>query len=415
MPESPFLKRNRLNNLSYAIRGPIFDKAQQLESSGQKIINLNIGNPAPFGFDVPDEMMHDMIANLRNAQGYSHHLGIFAARKAVMHYTQQQGIHGVAMEDVFIGNGVSELIIMSMQAIVNEGDEILIPSPDYPLWTTAVALTGGKPVHYICDEASDWNPDIMDIKSKITSRTKGIVLINPNNPTGAVYEESVLKAIVKMAKEHKLIIFSDEIYDKILYDGNKHFPVASLSDDVLIFTFGGLSKNYRAAGFRGGWLILSGPVHRAKSISEGLNLLASMRLCANVPTQFAIQTALGGYQSIDDLVAPTGRLTKQRDLMHYLLTDIPGITCVKPKGALYLFPKFDLKKFDIADDEEFAYKLLEEKHVLIVPGSGFNYPNKDHFRVVFLPQQDELELAARLMRSFFDNYSTSPSKVVAEV
>ena len=415
MPESPYLKSNRLNNLSYAIRGPIFDKAQQLESSGQKIINLNIGNPAPFGFDVPDEIIQDMIANLRNAQGYSHHLGIFAARKAVMHYTQQQGIHSVTIDDVFIGNGVSELIIMSMQAIVNEGDEILIPSPDYPLWTTAVALTGGKPVHYKCDEASDWNPDIMDIKSKINSRTKGIVLINPNNPTGAVYEESVLKAIVKIAQEHKLIVFSDEIYDKILYDGSKHFPVASLSDDVLIFTFGGLSKNYRAAGFRGGWLILSGLVHRAKSISEGLNLLASMRLCANVPTQFAIQTALGGYQSIDDLVAPKGRLTKQRDLMHYLLTDIPGITCVKPKGALYLFPKFDLKKFDIKNDEEFAYKLLEEKHVLIVPGSGFNYPTKDHFRVVFLPQQDELEHAARLMRSFFDHYNASPSKVLAEV
>jgi alanine-synthesizing transaminase len=403
MPETPYLKSDRLNDLSYAIRGPIFDKAQQLEAMGQKIINLNIGNPAPFGFDVPDEIIHDMILNLRNAQGYSHHLGIFSARKAVMHYTQQQGIHGVTIDDVFIGNGVSELILMSMQAIVNQGDEILIPSPDYPLWTTAVALSGGKPVHYICDEEADWNPDIEDIRSRITSRTKGIVLINPNNPTGAVYDEDVLKAIVKICQEHRLIIFSDEIYDKILYDRAVHYPVAALSDDVLTFTYGGLSKNYRAAGFRGGWLVLSGPVHRAKSITEGLNLLASMRLCANVPTQYAIQTALGGYQSIKDLVCPEGRLTKQRDLIHYMMTDIPGITCVKPKGALYLFPKMDFRKFDFAGDEDFAYRLLEEKHVLIVPGTGFNHRDNAHFRIVFLPQVDELEHAGKLIRSFLDH------------
>lgn len=403
MPETPYLKSDRLNDLSYAIRGPIFDKAQQLEAMGQKIINLNIGNPAPFGFDVPDEIIHDMILNLRNAQGYSHHLGIFSARKAVMHYTQQQGIHGVTIDDVFIGNGVSELILMSMQAIVNQGDEILIPSPDYPLWTTAVALSGGKPVHYICDEEADWNPDIEDIRSRITSRTKGIVLINPNNPTGAVYDEDVLKAIVKICQEHRLIIFSDEIYDKILYDRAVHYPVAALSDDVLTFTYGGLSKNYRAAGFRGGWLVLSGPVHRAKSITEGLNLLASMRLCANVPTQYAIQTALGGYQSIKDLVCPEGRLTKQRDLIHYMMTDIPGITCVKPKGALYLFPKMDLRKFDFAGDKDFAYRLLEEKHVLIVPGTGFNHRDNAHFRIVFLPQVDELEHAGKLIRSFLDH------------
>ena len=403
MPETPYLKSDRLNDLSYAIRGPIFDKAQQLEAMGQKIINLNIGNPAPFGFDVPDEIIHDMILNLRNAQGYSHHLGIFSARKAVMHYTQQQGIHGVTIDDVFIGNGVSELILMSMQAIVNQGDEILIPSPDYPLWTTAVALSGGKPVHYICDEEADWNPDIEDIRSRITSRTKGIVLINPNNPTGAVYDEDVLKAIVKICQEHRLIIFSDEIYDKILYDIAVHYPVAALSDDVLTFTYGGLSKNYRAAGFRGGWLVLSGPVHRAKSITEGLNLLASMRLCANVPTQYAIQTALGGYQSIKDLVCSEGRLTKQRDLIHYMMTDIPGITCVKPKGALYLFPKMDLRKFDFAGDEDFAYRLLEEKHVLIVPGTGFNHRDNAHFRIVFLPQVDELEHAGKLIRSFLDH------------
>lgn len=412
MPDSPFLKSDRLNNLSYAIRGPIFDKAQQLEAMGQKIINLNIGNPAPFGFDVPDEIIYDMILNLRNAQGYSHHLGIFSARKAVMHYTQQQGIHGVTIDDIFIGNGVSELILMSMQSVVNDGDEILIPSPDYPLWTTAVSLSGGKPVHYICDEDSEWNPDIDDIRAKISRKTKGIVIINPNNPTGAVYDKEILKAIIKLAQEHKLIIFSDEIYDKILYDGSKHHPMAALSDDVLIFTYGGLSKNYRAAGFRGGWLILSGPVHRAKSLTEGLNLLASMRLCANVPTQYAIQTALGGYQSIDDLVSTEGRLTKQRDLIYYLMTDIPGITCVKPKGALYLFPKINMKKFDFADDEDFAYRLLEEKHVLVVPGSGFNFATKDHFRIVFLPQIDELEHAAKLIRGFFSHYSLSNSNVL---
>lgn len=412
MPDSPFLKSDRLNNLSYAIRGPIFDKAQQLEAMGQKIINLNIGNPAPFGFDVPDEIIYDMILNLRNAQGYSHHLGIFSARKAVMHYTQQQGIHGVTIDDIFIGNGVSELILMSMQSVVNDGDEILIPSPDYPLWTTAVSLSGGKPVHYICDEDSEWNPDIDDIRAKISRKTKGIVIINPNNPTGAVYDKEILKAIIKLAQEHKLIIFSDEIYDKILYDGSKHHPMAALSDDVLIFTYGGLSKNYRAAGFRGGWLIISGPVHRAKSLTEGLNLLASMRLCANVPTQYAIQTALGGYQSIDDLVSTEGRLTKQRDLIYYLMTDIPGITCVKPKGALYLFPKINMKKFDFADDEDFAYRLLEEKHVLVVPGSGFNFATKDHFRIVFLPQIDELEHAAKLIRGFFSHYSLSNSNVL---
>jgi alanine-synthesizing transaminase len=410
MSDTLFFKSDRLQNLSYAIRGPIFDKAQQLEASGQKIINLNIGNPAPFGFDVPDEIVHDMIVNLRNAQGYSHHLGIFSARKAVMHYTQQQGVQGVTMDDVYIGNGVSELIMMSMQAVINPGDEILVPSPDYPLWTTAISLSGGKAVHYICDESADWNPDIEDIKSKITPKTKGIVIINPNNPTGAVYEKDVLQSIIKLAQEHQLIIFSDEIYDKILYDGHTHHPVAAMADDVLIFTYGGLSKNYRAAGFRGGWLILSGAVHKAKSISEGLNLLASMRLCANVPTQYAIQTALGGYQSIHDLVAKNGRLTRQRDLIYYMMTDIPGISCVKPKGALYLFPKIDMSKFDFKNDEDFAYRLLEEKHILIVPGSGFNHQDNHHFRIVFLPQADELEHAARQMASFFSHSTQSADK-----
>ncbi|RYU94857.1 pyridoxal phosphate-dependent aminotransferase [Emticicia agri] len=402
--QQPINKSNRLNNLSYAIRGPVFEKAQQLEAMGQKIINLNIGNPAPFGFDVPDEIIYDMIMNIRNAQGYSHHLGIFPARKAIMHYTQQLGIHGVTIDDIFIGNGVSELIVMTMQALLNEGDEILLPSPDYPLWTTSVALSGGKPVHYICDEESDWNPDLDDIRRKINRKTKGIVLINPNNPTGAVYSKEVLEGIVKMAAEHNLIIFSDEIYDKILYDGNKHIPVATLSDDVFIMTYGGLSKNYRAAGFRGGWVILSGAVHKAKSFVEGFNLLASMRLCANVPTQYAIQTALGGYQSINDLVAPEGRLCKQRDLIHYKMTDIPGITCVKPKGALYLFPKIDLRKFSFKDDEQFVFDLLSEQKVLVVSGTGFNYIKNDHFRIVFLPSAEELETASNRIRYFLEGH-----------
>jgi len=402
--QQPINKSNRLNNLSYAIRGPVFDKAQQLEAMGQKIINLNIGNPAPFGFDVPDEIIYDMIMNIRNAQGYSHHLGIFPARKAIMHYTQQIGIHGVTIDDIFIGNGVSELIVMTMQALLNEGDEILLPSPDYPLWTTSVALSGGKPVHYLCDEESDWNPDLDDIRRKINRKTKGIVVINPNNPTGAVYSKEVLEGIVKLAAEHNLIIFSDEIYDKILYDGNKHIPIATLSDDVFIMTYGGLSKNYRAAGFRGGWVILSGAVQKAKSFVEGFNLLASMRLCANVPTQYAIQTALGGYQSINDLVAPEGRLCKQRDLIHYKLTDIPGITCVKPKGALYLFPKIDLRKFSFKDDEQFVFDLLSEQKVLVVSGTGFNYVKNDHFRIVFLPSAEELETASNRIRFFLDGH-----------
>ena len=400
--EGEIKKSDRLNNLSYAIRGPVFDKAQQLEAMGHKIINLNIGNPAPFGFDVPDEIVSDMIMNIRNAQGYSHHLGIFSARKAVMHYTQQIGIKDVQMEDIFIGNGVSELIVMCMQALLNNGDEILIPSPDYPLWTTAVALSAGKPVHYICDEQSDWNPDVADIRSKITSKTKAIIIINPNNPTGAVYEKHILQEIVDLAEEHNLIIFSDEIYDKILYDGAVHIPAATLSEKVFFMTFGGLSKNYRAAGFRGGWVIPSGGKSRAKSFLEGLTLLASMRLCANVPTQYAIQTALGGYQSINDLVAEGGRLKKQRDLIHYKLTDIPGITCVKPKGALYVFPKIDLKKFNLKNDEQFALDLLTSQKVFIISGTGFNHYDNAHFRAVFLPETDTLDLACNRIAEYLN-------------
>jgi alanine-synthesizing transaminase len=402
-----FKKSERLTNLSYAIRGPIFDKAQALEAAGHKIINLNIGNPAPFGFDVPDEIMEDMILNMRNAQGYCHHLGIFPARKAIMHYTQQIGIEDVRIEDIFLGNGVSELIVMCMQALINPGDEILIPSPDYPLWTTAVGLSGGKAVHYVCDEESDWNPDIDDMTSKVTSKTKAIVLINPNNPTGAVYEKDILEKIVALAAEKKLIVFSDEIYDKILFDGHKHVPTASLSNDVFFMTFGGLSKNYRATGFRGGWVIASGAKEKAKSYLEGLNLLASMRLCANVPTQYAIQTALGGYQSINDLVNEGGRLRKQRDLIHYRLTDIPGITCVKPKGALYVFPKIDLKQFSFKDDAQFTMDLLTEQRILVVSGSGFNNFDKAHFRIVFLPNSETLVQAVNGISELLDERRVS--------
>jgi alanine-synthesizing transaminase len=330
-------------------------------------------------------------------------LGIFSARKAIMHYTQQIGIQGVTIDDIFIGNGVSELIVMTMQALLNDGDEILIPSPDYPLWTTSVALSGGKPVHYICDEESDWNPDLDDIRRKITRKTKGIVVINPNNPTGAVYDKDILEGIIKIAAEHNLIVFADEIYDKILFDGAKHIPMASLSDDVFVMTYSGLSKNYRATGFRGGWVILSGATLRAKSFVEGFTLLASLRLCANVLAQYAIQTALGGYQSINDLVAPNGRLCKQRDLIHYRMTDIPGITCVKPKGALYLFPKIDLRKFSFKDDDQFTYDLLCEQKVLVVSGTGFNYLKPDHFRIVFLASSEELETASSRIRNFLDH------------
>jgi len=410
-----FLKSQRLNNLKYEIRGATYEKALELESLGFKIHNLNIGNPAPFGFDSPDEIVHDIIMNIRNAQGYSDSRGLFSARKAVMHYTQTIGIPDVEISDIFIGNGVSELILLSMQALINPGDEILVPSPDYPLWTAAIALSGGKPVHYICDEEADWNPDLEDMESKITSRTKGIVLINPNNPTGAVYEKDVLMRIAKMAEEHGLIIFSDEIYDKILYDGAVHYPMGTMVHDTLCVSYGGLSKNYRSAGFRGGWMILSGAKHKAKSYVEGLLLLASMRLCANVPTQYAIQTALGGYQSIKELVMPTGRLHKQMNLIYDRLTAIPGITCVKPKGSLYVFPKIDLKKFGLVNDEKFVYDLLSEQKVLVVAGTGFNYITDDHFRIVFLPTMDELNQAMDKLEYFLETRRVLSTRTVEDV
>ena len=410
-----FLKSQRLNNLRYEIRGATYEKALELESQGYKIHNLNIGNPAPFGFDSPDEIVHDIIMNLRNAQGYSDSRGLFAARKAVMHYSQNRGIQNVEIGDIFIGNGVSELILLSMQALLNPGDEILVPSPDYPLWTASIALSGGKPVHYICDEQSDWNPDLEDLESKITSKTKGIVIINPNNPTGAVYEKDVLEKLARIAEAHKLIIFSDEIYDKILFDGAVHYPMGTLVNDTLCVTYGGLSKNYRSAGFRGGWMILSGAKQKAKSYIEGILLLASMRLCANVPTQYGIQTALGGYQSINELVVPGGRLHQQMNLIYDRLTAIPGITCVKPKGALYVFPKIDLKKFGLHTDEQFVYDLLSEQKVLVVAGTGFNYISDDHFRIVILPTVDELNMAMNKLQLFLENRKVLSNRMIEDV
>lgn len=397
------LKSERLVHLKYDIRGPVYEKSLELESQGYKIISLNIGNPATFGFDAPDEIVHDIILNIRNAQGYADSRGLFAARKAVMHHTQNIGLPGITINDIYIGNGVSELIMLAMQALLNEGDEVLIPSPDYPLWTASVAFCGGKPIHYSCNEAADWNPDLADLESKITARTRAIVVINPNNPTGAVYAKSVLEGIARVAERHKLIVFSDEIYDRILYDDNVHYPIAKMVHDTLCITMGGLSKNYRAAGFRGGWLILSGARQRAKSYIEGLTLLASMRLCANVPTQYAIQTALGGYQSIKDLVVPAGRLHKQIMLAYNRMIAIPGVTCVKPRGALYIFPKIDFSQFNIASDEEFVYDLLTEQKVLVVAGTGFNYADNDHFRIVCLPTVDELTVALDRIEAFLES------------
>lgn len=397
------LKSSRLDSLRYDIRGPVYEKALQLQREGYKITSLNIGNPAAFGFETPDEIIHDIIMNIRNAQGYADSRGLFSARKAVMQYYQSQGVKNIEIDDVFIGNGVSELIALVMTALLNTNDEILIPSPDYPLWTTSVSLAGGTPIHYVCDEVSDWNPDLKDIESKITKKTRGIVLINPNNPTGAVYEKEIVEGIVRLAEKHKLIVFADEIYDKILYDNAVHHSTAGMSDDTLIITMGGMSKNYRAAGFRGGWMILTGAKHKAKSYIEGLSFMASMRLCSNVITQYGIQTALGGYQSIDDLVNSSGRLYKQMELSYQKLIDIPGITCVRPKGAMYLFPKIDLKQFNFKNDGDFVLSLLEDQRILVVGGGGFNYKEPDHFRIVFLPHLEQLGIAMDKIGLHFEN------------
>ena len=393
-------KSHKLANVCYDIRGPVLDHANLLEEEGQRIIKLNIGNPGAFGLDAPDEIMHDVIHNLRNAQGYCHSKGLFAARKAVMQAAQTQGIKNVVVDDVIMGNGVSELIVMSMQGLLNDGDEVLIPSPDYPLWTAAVAMAGGTPKHYLCDEADDWQPDIADIESKITPQTKGIVVINPNNPTGAVYSENNLKQIVALAEKHNLVVFADEIYDRILYDGAQHIPLATLVKDVLCLTFNGLSKTYRLAGFRSGWIVISGAKHRAGSYIEGLEMLASMRLCANVPAMLAVQTALGGYQSINDLTLPGGRLKEQRDLAYDMITKIPGVSCVKPKSAMYLYPKLDPAVYPIVDDQNMVLDLLKEERVLLVQGSAFNSVDKQHFRIVFLPDKAQLTEAIERLTAF---------------
>ncbi len=398
-------KSNKLANVCYDIRGPVLKHAKRLEDEGQRILKLNIGNPAPFGFEAPEEILQDVIRNLPTAQGYSDSKGLFSARKAVMQYYQQKQVEGVTIEDIYLGNGVSELIVMCMQALLNNGDEVLIPAPDYPLWTAAVSLAGGKPVHYLCDEQANWWPDLADIKAKITPNTKALVLINPNNPTGAVYPKEVLEGMVELARQHNLVLFSDEIYDKILYDGAVHISTASLAPDVLCLTFNGLSKSYRVAGFRSGWVAISGPKHKAASYIEGLDILANMRLCANVPAQHAIQTALGGYQSINDLVLPPGRLLEQRNRAWELLNDIPGVSCVKPMGALYAFPRIDPKVCPIHNDEKFVLDLLLSEKLLIVQGTAFNWPWPDHFRVVTLPRVDDLELAIRRIGNFLKTYS----------
>jgi alanine-synthesizing transaminase len=397
-------KSSKLNNVCYDIRGPVLELAQQMEEEGQKIIKLNIGNVGVFGFDPPEEIQLDMIRNLPNSAAYSDSKGIFSARKAIMHYCQEKGIQGVTLDDIYTGNGVSELIVLAMNALLNADDEVLVPAPDYPLWTAAVSLSSGTPKHYLCDEAQDWSPDIADIKAKITSKTKAIVVINPNNPTGALYSDEVLKDIIALARGHNLIIFADEIYDKTLFDGEKHTSIAALSTDVVTVTFNGLSKNYRACGYRSGWMVVSGNKASAKDYIEGLNMLSSMRLCANVPGQNAIQTALGGYQSIDDLVGEGGRLRRQRDLAWDLVTKIPGVTCVKPKAALYLFPKLDPEMYPIENDQEFIADLLREEKVLLVQGSGFNWPKPDHFRIVFLPHEDVLREAIARLAKFLERY-----------
>lgn len=399
-----FEKSSKLDNVLYDVRGPVVDEAGRMEEEGKEILKLNIGNPYPFGFSAPQEVILDMLSNVRTSQGYSDSRGIFSARKAIMQYCQLRGIPNVTMNDIYTGNGVSELINLCMQALLNNGDEILIPAPDYPLWTATATLSGGKVVHYICDEQSEWYPDMDDIRSKITDKTKAIVIINPNNPTGAVYPKEVLEQIVQIAREHELIIFSDEIYDRLVMDQYQHTSIASLAPDLFCVTFSGLSKSHMIAGFRIGWMVLSGPKNRAKGYIEGLNMLSSMRLCSNVPAQSIVQTALGGYQSVNEYIQPGGRIYEQREYIYKALTDIPGITAVKPKAAFYIFPKIDVEKFHIENDEQFALDFLHEKQVLLVPGKGFNWHQPDHFRVVYLPNILQLEKAAKKLGDFLSSY-----------
>ncbi|MBK6999219.1 MAG: pyridoxal phosphate-dependent aminotransferase [Rhodoferax sp.] len=397
-------KSAKLANVCYDIRGPIMDLARQMEEEGQKIIKLNIGNLAPFGFDSPEEIQQDMIRNLPNSAGYSDSKGIFAARKAVMHETQRLGVKGVTLDDIYLGNGASELIVMSTNALLDVGDELLLPAPDYPLWTAAASLSGGTPVHYLCDESNGWMPNLDDIRARITPKTKGIVVINPNNPTGALYARELLQGIVDIARQHGLVIFADEVYDKVLYDGVTHTAMASLSEDVLTLTFNSLSKSYRSCGYRAGWLVVSGDKRAARDYIEGLNMLSNMRLCSNVPGQWAIQTALGGYQSINELVGEGGRLRRQRDLAYELITDLPGVSCVKPSAALYMFPRLDPAMYPIPDDQEFFLEVLQETRVMLVQGTGFNWPTTDHFRIVFLPHEDDLREAIGRLARFLELY-----------
>ncbi|MDH2054339.1 pyridoxal phosphate-dependent aminotransferase [Achromobacter marplatensis] len=406
----PIKKSSKLAHVLYDIRGPIMDRAKQMEDEGQQLIKLNIGNLAVFGFDAPEEVQQDMIRNLPNSAGYSDSKGIFAARKAVMHYTQQQGVQGVTLEDVYLGNGASDLIAMATNALLDDGDELLLPTPDYPLWTAVTSLSGGTPVHYLCDEDKGWIPDLDDIRAKITPRTKGIVVINPNNPTGVLYPDDVLREIIAIAREHGLVILADEVYDKVLYDDVQHTALASLSTDVLTLTFNSLSKSYRACGYRAGWLVVSGDKHSARDYIEGLNMLANMRLCANVPGQWAIQTALGGYQSINDLVCEGGRLRRQRDLAYELITAIPGVTCVKPQAALYMFPRLDPDVYPIEDDRQFFLQLLEATRVMLVQGTGFNWSRPDHFRIVFLPHEPDLRIAIGRIAKFLEDYRAKQGK-----
>jgi alanine-synthesizing transaminase len=401
---TPVLKSKKLDNVCYDIRGPVLAHAKKMEEEGHRIIKLNIGNPAEFGFEAPDEITQDVVRNINKSSGYTESYGLFEPRKAIMHYTQQKSIKNVEVDDIILGNGVSELIVMAMQGLINNDDEVLIPKPDYPLWTAAVTLAGGRPVHYTCDESANWFPDINDIKSKITSKTRAILVINPNNPTGALYSDELLEQIIEVARTNNLIVFADEIYDKVLYDENEHTSIASLADDILFVTLNGLSKNYRACGYRAGWLVVSGNKIQGKDYLEGLNILASMRLCANVPGQLAIQTALGGYQSINDLVSSSGRLFKQRALAYEMITNIPGVTCVKPAAAMYLFFRLDPKIYPIKDDQEFVLDVLKKKKVLMVQGSGFNWHDHNHIRMVFLPNEDELKIAIDRFSEYLTDY-----------
>ncbi|MCZ2103840.1 MAG: pyridoxal phosphate-dependent aminotransferase [Comamonadaceae bacterium] len=409
----PLHKSTKLNNVLYDVRGPIVDAARQMEEEGQKIIKLNIGNMAPFGFDPPDEVVQDMIRNLPESAGYSDSKGIFAARKAVMHYTQQQGIAGVTLDDIYLGNGASELIVMATNALLNDGDELLLPAPDYPLWTAATSLAGGVPVHYRCEEAHGWMPDLADMRAKITPRTRGIVVINPNNPTGALYSNELLLGIVQLAREHDLVLLVDEVYDKVLYDGATHTAMGSLSSDVLTLTFNSLSKAYRSCGFRAGWMVVSGDKAQARDYIEGLNMLANLKLGSNVPGQWAIQTALGGYQSINDLIKEGGRLRVQRDLAYELITQIPGVTCVKPQAALYMFPRLDPQMYPIEDDRQFFMEVLRATRVMLVQGTGFNYPDNQHFRIVFLPHKSDLREAIGRLAKFLEQYRLRHAKPAA--